>query len=79
MGIDVEIMLLEREDCVAQCAVCEVENAFWIERLAHVAGFEMEVWACRAACRASVADEFASLDNVAAIHDVFAQMPVISL
>ena len=77
--IDAEIVLLDREDGVAQSAVLEVDDALRVERLAHVSGLEVQMRPGAASGVAAVADYLASLDHLVGVDVVLGQMPVVGL
>ena len=65
--IDVEIVFPERELFAAKRAILKVENALGVEGLTHIARLEVEVGPRAAPCVATVTNQFAGFDDVAAL------------
>ena len=77
--IDAEERFFEQECFAAKNAVFEVDQPLGVERMAVVTGFEVQVRACRTACRSAQTDDLARLDPLVRLDQTFCEVAVISL
>ena len=78
MRIDVEIMLFQGEQCVAELTIGKIKNALCIEWFAHIANLKMQVGTGAASSAAAKSDDFASLYKFVFFYKVLGEVCVIS-
>ena len=77
IGVDAEEGFFQQEGFAAQDAVLEVDQPFGVESLPVVAGFEMQVRACRATRRAAQSDDVPGLDPLVRFHEPLREVAVV--
>ena len=79
VGMAAEIVLLERERFGTQCPILEIEDTLGVESLAFVACLEMEMGSGAATSVASIANQLAGANGVAATDQGLLQMAIVRL